>query len=200
MERGNKQSDKDLETENEFLKMKLMLEKGAEFGSSAEVKDLPPEIENEFLKHIMEFEKQWESAPMIRIYDKVGRPTAFRPVDTIDDENIETAWEELSAYLEKHGISLDVCSPNIKGGLTRFFDVFGKNPLFVFALSAFLPKGLALIRLGDGVNPWNWLYKKVLIHVPGPPELGSLLYALCVITFMWAICYWMDKRKIYVKV
>ena len=89
---------------------------------------------------------------------------------------------------------------NIKGGLTRFFDVFGKNPLFVFALSAFLPKGLALIRLGDGVNPWNWLYKKVLIHVPGPPELGSLLYALCVITFMWAICYWMDKRKIYVKV
>jgi predicted acyltransferase len=89
---------------------------------------------------------------------------------------------------------------NIKGGLTRFFDVFGKNPLFVFALSAFLPKGLALIRLGDGVNPWNWLYKKVLVHVPGPPELGSLLYALCVITFMWAICYWMDKRKIYVKV
>ena len=89
---------------------------------------------------------------------------------------------------------------NIKGGLTRFFDVFGKNPLFVFALSAFLPKGLALIRLGDGVNPWNWLYKKVLIHVPGPPELGSLLYALCVITFMWGICYWMDKRKIYVKV
>ena len=115
MERGNKQSDKDLETENEFLKMKLMLEKGAEFGSSAEVKDLPPEIENEFLKHIMEFEKQWESAPMIRIYDKVGRPTAFRPVDTIDDENIETAWVELSAYLEKHGISLDVCSPNITG-------------------------------------------------------------------------------------
>lgn len=89
---------------------------------------------------------------------------------------------------------------NLKGGLSRFFDVFGKNPLFVFALSAFLPKGFALIRLGDGVNPWNWLYKKVLIHVPGPPELGSLLYALCVITFMWAICYWMDKKKIYVKV
>ena len=88
----------------------------------------------------------------------------------------------------------------VRGGLARFFDVFGKNTLFVFALSAFLPKGLALIKLGDGVNPWNWLYKKVLIHTPGDKELGSLLYALCVITFMWAICYIMDKKHIYIKV
>lgn len=89
---------------------------------------------------------------------------------------------------------------NIRGGLARFFDVFGKNALFVFALSAFLPKGLALIKLGDGVNPWNWLYKSVLIHIPGAKENGSLAYALCVITFMWAICWWMDKKRIYVKV
>lgn len=89
---------------------------------------------------------------------------------------------------------------NIRGFLSRFFDVFGKNALFVFALSAFLPKGLSLIRLGEGLNPWNWLYKKVLIHVPGPPELGSLLYAISVIILMWAICYWMDKKKIYIKV
>jgi predicted acyltransferase len=98
---------------------------------------------------------------------------------------------------------------NVKGGLARFFDVFGKNALFVFALSAFLPKGLALIRIPDHLNdkgvmtytnPWNWLYQKVLIHVPGDPKIGSLLYALCVITLMWAICYWMDRKKIYIKV
>ncbi|MGZ8509728.1 MAG: acyltransferase family protein [Chitinophagaceae bacterium] len=98
---------------------------------------------------------------------------------------------------------------NIKGGLARFFDVFGKNALFVFALSAFLPKGLALIRIPNGlnakgemnyINPWNWLYQKVLVNIPGDPKLGSLIYALCVITFMWAICYWMDKKKIYIKV
>ncbi len=89
---------------------------------------------------------------------------------------------------------------NAKGWLSKFFDVFGKNALFVFALSAFLPRTLALIKLGDGVNPWNWLYKKVFIHIPGAPENGSLAYALCVITFMWFICWWMDKKKIYVKV
>jgi predicted acyltransferase len=89
---------------------------------------------------------------------------------------------------------------NFKGFVTRFFDVFGENALFVFALSAFIPKGLSLIKLGEGINPWNWLYKKVYIHIPGPKELGSLLFALTVILFMWLICWWMDKKKIYVKV
>ena len=89
---------------------------------------------------------------------------------------------------------------NARGWLSRFFDVFGKNALFVFALSAFLPKGLALIRFDDGTNPWNWLYKKILIHTPGAPENGSLLYAISVIIFMWFICWIMDRKKIYVKV
>lgn len=88
----------------------------------------------------------------------------------------------------------------IRGGLARFFDVFGKNALFVFALSAFMPKTLGLVRLGNGVNPWNFLYTKVFVNIPGDPRLGSLLYALCVITFMWLICWWMDKKKIYIKV
>jgi predicted acyltransferase len=97
----------------------------------------------------------------------------------------------------------------LRGWWTRFFDVFGKNALFVFALSAFLPKGLRLIRIPNGINekgvaqyisPWNGLYEKVYKFVPGAPEIGSLLFALTVILFMWAICYWMDKKRIYIKV
>lgn len=86
------------------------------------------------------------------------------------------------------------------GAVTKFFEVFGKNPLFIFALSGFLPEVASLIRLGDGVNPWNFLYQRVLIHVPGPPEIGSHLYAICVIILMWVIAWWMDKKKIYIKV
>ncbi len=88
----------------------------------------------------------------------------------------------------------------VKSKISQFFDVFGKNALFVFALSAFLPKGLALIKLGDGVTPWNWLYKKVYIHIHGAPENGSLAYALTVISIMWLICWWFNKKKIYIKV
>lgn len=97
----------------------------------------------------------------------------------------------------------------MRGWWTRFFDVFGKNALFVFALSAFLPKGLRLIRISNGTNaagqplytnPWNWLYEKVYQFIPGDPEIGSLAFALTVILFMWAICYWLDKKRIYIKV
>ncbi len=88
----------------------------------------------------------------------------------------------------------------VKGFLSNFFEVFGKNPLFIFALSAFLPKTAALFKSADGTTPWNWLYKKVLIHTPGAPENGSLLYAISIIVFMWAICWWLDKKKIYIKV
>jgi predicted acyltransferase len=88
----------------------------------------------------------------------------------------------------------------ISGFLTKFFEVFGKNPLFIFALSAFLPKTAALIRIEKDVTPWNWLYKKIFIHTPGVPENGSLLYAISVIIFMWSIAYWLDKKKIYIKV
>jgi predicted acyltransferase len=97
----------------------------------------------------------------------------------------------------------------VRAWWTRFFDVFGKNALFVFALSAFLPRSLRLLRIPNGVdekgalvytNPWSFLYDKVYKFVPGDPRIGSLLFALTVITFMWAICYWLDKKRIYIKV
>ncbi|MFT3902205.1 MAG: heparan-alpha-glucosaminide N-acetyltransferase domain-containing protein [Niabella sp.] len=88
----------------------------------------------------------------------------------------------------------------VNGFLARFFEVFGKNPLFIFALSAFLPKTAGLFRFADKSTFWSWPYKHIFSYTPGNPENGSLLYALCVIIFMWAICYWLDKKKIYIKV
>jgi predicted acyltransferase len=97
----------------------------------------------------------------------------------------------------------------MRGWWSRFFDVFGKNPLFIFFLSGFLPRVLALIRIpgtpgADGkphyLSPFGWFYETICAKVPGSPENGSLLYAICMIFFYWAIVYWMDKRRIYVKV
>lgn len=98
---------------------------------------------------------------------------------------------------------------NVKGWWTKFFDVFGKNPLFIFVLSGFLPRLLGLIRIPNGVttdgvakylSPFSWFYEKICKLVPGIPENGSLLYAICMIVMYWAICYWLDKKKIYIKV
>ena len=97
----------------------------------------------------------------------------------------------------------------IKNTLTRFFDVFGKNPLFIFVLSGLLPRFLGLFRVSDGVSPegvpqyltaLSWFYKYVCAKIPGPPELGSFVYSLCFLGIMWGICYILDKKKIYIKV
>ena len=97
-----------------------------------------------------------------------------------------------------------------KGWLSKFFDVFGKNPLFIFVLSGFLPRLLGLIRISAGSNaagapvfttPFGWFYEHICKPLFGSNlNNGSLFYALCMITFYWAIVYWMDKKKIYIKV
>ena len=96
-----------------------------------------------------------------------------------------------------------------RGWWTKFFDVFGKNPLFIFVLSGVLPRLLALIRIPNGVNPqgkpiyispFGWFYEHICKPVSSNLNNGSLLYAICMILMYWAIVWWMDKKKIYVKV
>lgn len=104
--------EENLKNENEFLKMKMMLESGARFGSMSD-ESLPPEIENQFLKNIMAFEKQAQEMKMIKIFDKIERPGHFKPVSEISDDDIDNAWEALDAYLNKYGIELGFLSPKI---------------------------------------------------------------------------------------
>ncbi len=96
-----------------------------------------------------------------------------------------------------------------KGAWSRFFDVFGKNPLFIYVLSGFLPRVLAMFRWVDHVTPegekaytsfFPWFYEHVCKNIATDLRVGSLLYALCMITFYWAIVYVLDRKKIYIKV
>ena len=98
---------------------------------------------------------------------------------------------------------------NQRGAWTRFFDVFGKNPLFIFFLSGFLPRILGLLRWTDHsgndgkpvyTNAFAWFYDHICKNISANPNNGSLLYALCMILFYWLIVFWMDRRRIYIKV
>jgi len=121
MNEHSEEEEENLKNENEFLKMKLMLEQGAQFGNMAGDGELPAEIENQFLKNIMAFEKQAEEKKMIKVFDKIERPNHFKPVNEIPDDEIENAWNELDNYLRNYNIELSVSSPNIsKRELYRF--------------------------------------------------------------------------------
>jgi len=98
---------------------------------------------------------------------------------------------------------------NGDGKWSYFFEVFGKNPLFIFVLSGFLPRVLALLRWEDHVNELGekvytsslpWFYEHVCKNVNSDLRVGSLLYAICFIAFMATLAYILDKKKIYIKV
>ncbi|MEJ7626478.1 MAG: DUF5009 domain-containing protein [Ferruginibacter sp.] len=93
---------------------------------------------------------------------------------------------------------------NFKGAWSRFFDVFGKNALFIFVLSGVFPRLMGLIRIdGEGtkkLSPLSWFYENLCKPLFQDPRNASLLYALCFITFMWLLAWWLDKKKIYIKV
>lgn len=87
--------------------------------------------------------------------------------------------------------------------LTWILEAFGKNPLFIFILSALIPKSLGLVRIPYAdkyLTPLQWFYETVCSRFPGPPENGSLLYALLLVAFYGAIVIWLDNKKIYFKV
>jgi predicted acyltransferase len=52
----------------------------------------------------------------------------------------------------------------------------------------------------SGTNPWSWYYENVAAKFPGRPENGSLLFAISFVVLLWAVAYWMNKKKIYIKV
>jgi predicted acyltransferase len=96
----------------------------------------------------------------------------------------------------------------VKGNWSKFFDVFGKNPLFIFVLSGFLPRVLGLLRWEVGIDEAGkkiytstlpFIYENMKVFFTDE-RIPSLLYALLMIAFYWMIVYVLDKKKIYIKV
>lgn len=80
---------------------------------------------------------------------------------------------------------------------TYFFEVFGRNPLFIYLLSEIGVIILWMVPIG-GTPLYMWIYQNIFGYVD--PYFGSLLFALTWMLICWLVGYWLDKRKIYVKV
>ncbi len=144
-----------LKAENYFLKMKLMLENGADFGDTQSVGDLPANIENEFLNYMMEFEKHSDNPVYIKVFDKIARPTHFKPVSQITDNEIEEEWKRLLKYLKGYNINFNVCSPNIS---VRELYRFVTEELFEHEMSDINIQGATSNFIYDEFYP-DWVYE-----------------------------------------
>lgn len=82
---------------------------------------------------------------------------------------------------------------------TYFFQVFGKNPLFIYLLSEVLAIILFTVKTNPKTSLFNSINNTVFQKIL-PGAWGSLLFALCYMLTCWLVGYWMDKKKIYVRV
>lgn len=78
-----------------------------------------------------------------------------------------------------------------------FFEVFGRNPLFIYLVSEIGAILLWFIPIGD--KPlYRWLFDNIFSKAG--MYFGSFLFAITVMLFCWLVGYVLDKRKIYVRV
>ncbi len=78
-----------------------------------------------------------------------------------------------------------------------FFEIAGKNPLTVYLVSELLVTVLYMINIGDK-SLFSWIYQNIFNHVGD--YWSALLFAVCYMLLCWSVGYWMDKKKIYLRV
>lgn len=82
---------------------------------------------------------------------------------------------------------------------TYFFEVFGKNPLFIYLLSELGVILLYFFRVGDAKqSTYTWLYTNLFQSAGN--YLGSFLFAITFMLLCWLVGFFLDKRNIYVRV
>jgi predicted acyltransferase len=81
---------------------------------------------------------------------------------------------------------------------TIFFQVFGRNPLFIYLLSEVLAILMYFFRVEGNIPVYNWIFRTFFLPFGG--YSGSLLFALTVMLTCWLVGWWMDRNKIYIRV
>ena len=99
--------------------------------------------------------------------------------------------------------------PREQVGWVRFFEVFGRNPLFIFVLAGFVPRVMALwrwpdVHSADGSLVWTsplpWLYQNVFAGIGSDPRFGSFVFACANLAAYAAVAFWLDRRRIHIRV
>jgi predicted acyltransferase len=82
---------------------------------------------------------------------------------------------------------------------SRFFEIFGKNPLVIFLFSEIFLVSLNLLKGPTGyASVIDWLYQKGYTYFN--PYWGSLFFAFSFMLLCWLLGYVLDKFKIYFRI
>jgi predicted acyltransferase len=75
---------------------------------------------------------------------------------------------------------------------TYFFEVFGKNTLFIYLLSELLVTVLYMIPVAQETPLYRWVYTHIFSHAGA--YVGSLLFAVSYMLICWSVGYLLDRK------
>ena len=101
--------------------------------------------------------------------------------------------------IDLYVLALLVYMIDIRGlrGWTHFFEVLGRNTLFIYLLSEIGNSLIGMITVG-AQSLYTWLYEVAFRSWAGPQN-GALLYAIAFMLCCWGVAYALDRRRIYIK-
>ena len=82
-------------------------------------------------------------------------------------------------------------------GWTYFFEVFGRNTLFIYLLSEVIQTIFWITHVGDPAL-FDWLFNHGFQWWAGDKP-GSFVFALAFMLACWLVGYGLDKKRIYIK-
>ncbi len=89
------------------------------------------------------------------------------------------------------------------GILAQPFVILGRNALLLFVVSGFLAKTLGLIRVDNGQGGTlalgRWIYLSWFVPLASPKN-ASLMYALANLAVLFALLWWLHRRRWYFRV
>ncbi len=81
----------------------------------------------------------------------------------------------------------------------RFFNILGKNPLFIYLFSELFYVILRMIPAGKNLDVFEWVSINIFQTVsPGP--FGCLLTAIAYLLVCWSLGWFLDRKKVYIKI
>ncbi|MUP36779.1 acyltransferase family protein [Labilibaculum euxinus] len=81
----------------------------------------------------------------------------------------------------------------------HFFDVFGKNPLFIYVFSEVFYIILRQIRTTSGLDLFEWVSERIFQMV-FPGSFGAFITALAFMFLCWYLGWWLNRKRIYIKI
>lgn len=82
---------------------------------------------------------------------------------------------------------------------TEFFNIVGKNPLFIYLFSELLYITLRFIKTPSGSDVFEWISERVFQNL-FPGSFGSFVTAIVFMLACWAVGWWLNKKRIYIKI